>query len=317
MAALDFPNTPTNGDTFTSPNGGAVYTWDGAKWLTSSVASNTAGQNNVGRNLLHNPLFNIAQRGAGPFTTSVYGLDRWVSSTINDAINVTQVAMLDADRASIGDESARFACQRGVTGSATAGSVNSMLQCVEDVRRLAGKTVTVSFWAKAATGTSNLGVSIDQLLGTGGSPSTDVLGVGQAVVLSTTWTRYSLTFALGSLSGKTLGTNGDSRTALTFWFSATAAFATRAGSIGVQTATTGLWGVQLEIGSTATQLEKPDPADDLRRCQRFYQIGFLTLAGYNTAGGTLNYAVPFKVTMRAATTPTVSGATATNFGSTM
>jgi Chaperone of endosialidase len=38
MAALDFPNSPTVGATYTAPNG-AVYTWDGAAWTVSGVLS--------------------------------------------------------------------------------------------------------------------------------------------------------------------------------------------------------------------------------------------------------------------------------------
>jgi hypothetical protein len=38
MAALDFPNSPVNGQTYSAPNG-AVYTWDGAVWKVSGVLS--------------------------------------------------------------------------------------------------------------------------------------------------------------------------------------------------------------------------------------------------------------------------------------
>jgi hypothetical protein len=37
--ALDFPASPTNGTTFTSP-GGAVWTWDSAKWVGSGTGTN-------------------------------------------------------------------------------------------------------------------------------------------------------------------------------------------------------------------------------------------------------------------------------------
>ena len=103
---LDFPNSPTVGATYTGP-GGVVWTYDGAKWASgasttafapidspaftgdptaptpaygdndTSVATTAFVQaavapmtNNVGRNLIHNSLFNVAQRGAGPFTTT-------------------------------------------------------------------------------------------------------------------------------------------------------------------------------------------------------------------------------------------------------
>src|SRR5215470_1768333 len=38
MAALDFPNSPTNGQQYSAPNG-AIYTYDGTAWTTSGVLS--------------------------------------------------------------------------------------------------------------------------------------------------------------------------------------------------------------------------------------------------------------------------------------
>src|SRR5262245_14448125 len=44
MAALDFPNSPTNGQQYSAPNG-AIYTWDGAGWTSAGVigTGSTAG----------------------------------------------------------------------------------------------------------------------------------------------------------------------------------------------------------------------------------------------------------------------------------
>src|SRR5262252_7012434 len=38
MAALDFPNAPTNGQQYSAPNG-VIYTYDGVAWTTSGVLS--------------------------------------------------------------------------------------------------------------------------------------------------------------------------------------------------------------------------------------------------------------------------------------
>ena len=260
--------------------------------------------NDIGSNKLHNSMFNIAQRGAGPFTTAVYTLDRWSASVVTDTISITQVTLADADRAAIGDEEAQFAFQNVFTGSAATSAFNAIFQRLENVRRLANKTITVSFWAKAASGSPNIGVSVDQNLGSGGSPA-NVFGNGVAIVLSTTWTRYSTSFTFGSLSGLTVGTGGDTSAQLDFWFSSGATQATRAG-IGVQSATIQLWGVQLEIGSFASQLEKPDPRYDLSNCQRFYFAAGVLAASTGSTGGQLYAQVSLPVQMRA--TPTVVGA---------
>ena len=67
-----------------------------------------ANMHDVGRNLLHNPLFNVAQRGAGPFTTGMFTLDRWQMAVVGagGSMNVQQMQLVDAARAQIGDEQA-------------------------------------------------------------------------------------------------------------------------------------------------------------------------------------------------------------------
>jgi hypothetical protein len=67
----------------------------------------------------------------------------------------------------------------------------------------------------------------------------------------------------------------------------------------VQSGTINLWGVQLEIGSVATPLEKPDPQQDLAKCQRFYQVGKVKLGGPGTAGVGNSYSYALPVVMRA------------------
>lgn len=264
--------------------------------------------NNVGRNLLHNGLFNVAQRGTGPWATNGFNFDRWATyiGAAGDSFSVAPAGLSDANRTAIGDEAARVAHFNTFTGGAAAGNVILTQQNIERVSRLSGKTVTVSFWA--ATGTAlKLGVSIDQNFGTGGSPSAGVLGAGQAVTLSTTPTRYTMTYTLPSITGKTLGTNGDDTTALVFWYSAGSSSATRAGNIGVQSGVIWFWGVQLEVGSVATPLEKPDPQQDLAKCQRFYQLFTLLVTMYYAgAGSTVYYSNLVPVPMRAAPTVTVT-----------
>jgi hypothetical protein len=58
---IDFPASPTTGQIFTAA--GASWRYDGTKWVAYGT-----GALDVGRNLIQNSLFNVAQRGAGPFT---------------------------------------------------------------------------------------------------------------------------------------------------------------------------------------------------------------------------------------------------------
>jgi hypothetical protein len=270
--------------------------------------------NNVGRNLVHNSLFNIAQRGVGPFTVG-YTLDRWSTFATNDTLSITQTALVDADRAAIGDEAATVSLKNVFTGSATAGSLSFLQQPIEGVRRLGGKTVTVSFWAKAGSALK-LGLNMNQVLGSGGSPSSGawIATTGTSFTLTTTMARYTATFAVPSVAGKTLGTNGDDSLQLAFWFSASATYSALSGNIGVQSGTIQLWGVQLEVGSVATALEKPDPQQDLARCQRFYQaLNTLTFLGTLSAGGqTFGQSLALPVAMRATPTMALNGTSYSN-----
>ncbi|HEY1441391.1 MAG TPA: hypothetical protein VGF65_11245 [Mycobacterium sp.] len=309
--ALDFPASPTNGQTFAGP-GGVVYQWDGSKWIvlpgsgggamlpitggtlqgplilaadplpTAPLGAATkqyadagvaSAEHNVGRSYIHNGLFNVQQRGTGAWTTNgIYTADRWITTFgAGDANSVAIVAVADSNRAQIGDEAAQSMLLNQFTGASGAANYVLLIQSIENVRRLANKTVTVSFFAVASAAGMKIGVSLDQSFGTGGSPSAAVLGNGQAVTLTTAFARYSLTFTLPSIAGKTLGTNGNDATGLDLWLSSGSNFAARSGNVGVQSGNIWLWGIQLELGAAATPLEKLDPRVDLANAQRFYQ----------------------------------------------
>src|SRR5206468_12393074 len=97
--AYDFPNSPVNGQIYT-PAGGPTYVYNAPSWVAQTVVGSST--NDVGRNLIHNPLFNIAQRGAGPFTGGGYTLDRYLTSVVGSTFSVSAIALADADRAQIG-----------------------------------------------------------------------------------------------------------------------------------------------------------------------------------------------------------------------
>jgi hypothetical protein len=266
----------------------------------------------VGRNLLHNPLFNVAQRGAGPFTANgAYTLDRWQLNLGAGTASVAAFGLIDADRTAIGDEQVSTALRNVFTGNAAGDGY--MIHKVENVSRLSGKTVTLSLWARSGVALK-LGLNLAQVFGTGGSPSAPVWATAVAASVTPTWTRYSATFALPSAAGKTFGTNGDSSTWVTLWYSAGTTNNALSGNIGVQSGTIDVWGVQLEIGSAATPLEKPDPRYDLANAQRFYQTGQIISAANVAAGGAFYASAYFAVAMRTAPTIATNTNTSVNIG---
>jgi hypothetical protein len=274
MSGVRIPDMPDLGAVTDATEFVADYGGSGVVRATALRDYTTAqAARNSGRNLLHNGRFNVWQRGAGPFTSN-YTADRWGLAAVTDTMSATQVTATDSDRITIGDESARYTLTAAVTGDAGSGSFSYLIQPIERLRRLAGKTVTLSFWARTTAGTQRLGINALQHPGTGGSPSTPTwaLATGNTVTLSTTWTRYTSVITMPSAIGKTLGTDDNSYTGLAlFTSSGSGASAPLSGNIGTQSFTLQLWGLQLEIGATATPLEALDPEDDLRHCQRFFQ----------------------------------------------
>ena len=315
VASPTFTGDPKAPTPAAADNDTSIATTAFVQTAISGVVLATPGvAGNTGRNYLHNSLFNIQQRGLGPWSTSGYTLDRWVLGLSADSATVSVTTLGDVDRTGIGDQEARFALACAYTGSAGPAAYTVVDQAIENVRRLAGKTVVVSFYA-VADGARKLGIGFDQIFGSGGSPSATVQGTGQSVILSTTWTRYTLTFAIASANGKTLGTNQNDYTLLNIWYTAGTNSNTRSGTVGVQTGTVNLWGMQVEVGSTATPLERPDAYTDLAKCQRYYQTGTFYNSGYGAAGAGVGVTLPFMVTMRISPTVTPTFATQSNCGS--
>ncbi len=87
--------------------------------------------------------------------------DRHSLQLSTSTASVSIATLADADRTAIGDEAARYALQCVGTGTAGAGDyIIADQHDIEGVQRLSGKTVTVSFSAKATAGTPKVGLSL-------------------------------------------------------------------------------------------------------------------------------------------------------------
>lgn len=279
---------------------------------TSSVLSN--------RNALDNPLYLIQQRGIGPFgpvtANYVATADRWwTQCNIAGSQTTNLVQLTDGQRTSIGDDQAEWGLRTQVTGSATAGAGNIIMQNVEQLRRFSGKRVIVSFWIWASTGTPTIGCNLTQKFSAGGSA--DVQMAGQSVVISTTPARYSFVFDVPSSSGKVFGSGVD-YTQMAIWMSAASNQSTLSGGVPVQSGTFTMWGPQLEIAQSGqvapTPLDKKFPGEDYRNCARYYTVRPFQLWGYTTATNGIGTIFQFPVHM--VVTPTINATytTTTNCG---
>jgi hypothetical protein len=228
------------------------------------------GYGQAGKNKFINADFRVNQR---QFTSvvnpaNVYNFDRWKAESA-DGTNTLSAQTFTAGAAPVaGYESTNFL--RIVTSGQTLTSAQTQFgQVIEDVRTLAGNPATVSFWAKANTGTPKIALEFRQNFGSGGSATVST-PVG-AVTIGTTWQRYSLTATVPSASGKTIGANSFFNN--TFFVSAGSDFNTRASSIGIQSNTFDVWGFQIEYGSKATPFQTASggsPQAELAMCQRYY-----------------------------------------------
>jgi hypothetical protein len=273
-----------------------------------TVAAGDDSRFNLGsfKNKLINGDYRFAQRGTSVAVASgasVYTLDRWLGSCTGSSMTVSRVDTgVAADRS-------RYVLSANVVSVAGSANLALLMQRIEDVRTYAGRTVTVSFSATSSVNNKKIGVSLDQNFGSGGSPSTAVPGVGQAVTLSTSMQRFSLTFNVPSLAGKTIG-NASDFLALNFWLDAGSSFDLRSGASGQLSALVYIDQVQIEAGPVATDFEVRPYGTELTLCQRYFEKSFAPAtnpaagvqcnqrpaAAWSSSSARAHY--PFKVTKR-------------------
>ena len=319
--AVGFPakTTYANGDVFSASDindtNGTLNLATGAQWA-------------AGKNKIINGNFAVNQRNFTSNTTNgAYNFDRFLQANSGGTVTVTPQTFTAGTAPVSGYEAKNFV--RIVTASQSAAGDYALYgQKIEDVRTLAGQTATVSFWAKASTGTPKIGVTLDQYFGTGGSASAAVVNTVATQTITTSWVRYSFTITVPSISGKTIGTDNNSSLSL-YIVTSTGATLVAAGypNTGIQNATIDIWGVQVEQGSTATAFQTATGTiqGELAACQRYYQKSYSTdiapqtntsLPGivFCASGNVVNNGgpgqVPFKVEMRVAPTVTIYSYTA-------
>lgn len=241
-------------------------------------------------NAIINGDFDINQRGfTTTTTTATYGFDRWKTVIAGDGTSTYSAQTFTAGTAPVAGYEARNFARIVTTGQTTAAVISQLVQPIEDVRTFANSTVTVSFWAKAAAGAPKIAVEIDQNFGSGGSPSSAVQTYGGQVTLSTSWARYYVSVAVPSISGKTIGSTANtSYVGLNLWVSAGSTYNARTGTLGIQTGTFDLWGIQVESGTVASSFRTATGTKqgELAACYRYYyrQGDPITAATYSMYG---------------------------------
>ena len=210
------------------------------------------------RNCIINGNFDIWQRGTTSTVTTAgsnYLTDRYIWNTSGNTTTVSRQAFT-VGQTDVPYEPTYF---HRIQITAAVAAQLSLEQRVEDVRTLAGRTATLSFYAKGAAGFT-LNYSVAQNFGTGGSPSGGVSVGSGTVSLTTSWQKFTITFNVPSISGKTLGTNNDHFLQVVWQMPASA------------TNTFDLTQIQLEAGTVATPFERRSIGQELALCQRYCYV---------------------------------------------
>ena len=230
------------------------------------------------KNYIINGNFDIWQRGTNQTITGYGSDDRWDNGSAGSTKTHTMMTCGDTERPFF-----NASCYSRTITTSVVGSSNRVLktQAIEDVTRLAGKTVTISFWARSDSN-RNMSLELLQYFGTGGSPSATVAGIGiNKLSLTTTWSKKIVTITLPSIVGKVLGTDGinTTKTYLQFWFDAGRGWDGRTNTLGQQSGTFDIAQVQLEEGSFATPFEMRSYTIESLLCYRYY-IGWREIDTY-------------------------------------
>jgi hypothetical protein len=268
---------------------------------------NLVGQTNnfyAGKNKIINGDFGIWQRGtsfSNP-ANATYTADRWfVELDGTGSTRTISQQTFTPGTAPVSGYNGTFFYRWNTSVAGTGNTIQALSTRLEDIRTFAGQTVTFSFWGKADASRALTVYAYQQSTGGSGTVTTTV---GTAT-LTTSWARYTMSVAIPSLTGITIGTNSNLQLRIAM-------------PTGV-TMTCDFWGMQLESGSTATAFQTATGSvpNELAACQRYFEKSYNVQTALGTvddttatwgsanAGDTtlVNGTVYFKVTKR--TNPTI------------
>jgi hypothetical protein len=253
IAAATGASTPAN---LSVGNNGETLVADSS----TSTGLRYQGNYAAGKNKFLNADFKIWQRGSSftGFSSGQFFADRF-SCNFNGSgatRTVSQQTFTPATAPVAGYEGQYF-LRYAQSVAGTGGGYNQLKTWIEDVRSVTPNTTyTLSFWAKAAAA-KNVDVIVGQSFGSGGSGDVETT-IQASQALTTSWVRYSYTFTVPSISGKTVGTGSYAFVYL--------------GLPNNDTFTIDTWGWQLEQANTATAFQTATGtiSGELGACQRYY-----------------------------------------------
>lgn len=237
--AITTDATPTESSTNPLQSGGAYTALAGKLPYDVSPAT-----------LLINGGFDIWQGGTS-FTATGYTADQWrLTLGSGMAVTVTRQAFT-VGQTDVPTEPTYYA-KLAISNAGTADGYFE--QRIESVRTVAGADIAYSFYAKCDSDTYAAKVRMVQNFGSGGSA--DVASSDQDITLTTSWQRFTGTFSLASISGKTIGA-GD-------YLSVRVVLPTASGTKTISIAT-----AQANPGTVALPYVKVSNLTELEHCKRY------------------------------------------------
>jgi hypothetical protein len=236
---------------------GEVLTATNMNDLSGSVNLLQSAQYAAGKNVIINGDFNVWQRGTS-FTNNAhntFNADRW--KQFYDGSGATRIISQQTFTPGTAPSSpyeGTYFLRFNQTVAGTAATYNVLTQPVENVRTFAGNTVTYSYWARAGAPLT-MTIEAEQNFGSGGSATVATTATQS---ITTSWARYSNTFTMPSVSGKTIGAGSFINMSFKLPLNSTFTF--------------DVWGVQLEASSTASSFQTATGTiqGELAACQRYY-----------------------------------------------
>jgi hypothetical protein len=231
----------------------------------------------------------VWQRGTSSSSTGYQTVDRW-SFYADSSRSISQST----------DVPTGYIYSASVSGTGSTG----LTQKIESSNTIGlfGNSITVSFWLKQSTGAGSNAIALNLYYPTASDNYSATVQIGSTQNFTTTtgWAQYSATF--NSLPSGVA--NGIQCTIVTTSGSAVAFLLT---------------GVQLEVGTTATNFDFRSYGIELSLCQRYFQtVGGVASGSNQKIGSAASYSttiqdcsVAFSPTMR--TAPTLTAPSGSNY----
>lgn len=268
------------------------------------AASGSPGTTTGFKNRIINGAMTIDQRNAGASVTPTdgqYTLDRWCSIMYSSASKYT----IQQNAGSV-TPPAGFTNYLGITSSSSysvaTGDIYGIHQRIEGFNTADlgwgtanAKTVTLSFWVRSSL-TGTFGGSITN------SAQDYSYPFSYTISAANTWTQISVT-VVGPTSGTWIGATNGIGLQVNFGIGGGSTFSGTAGAwaaqqkytttgavsvVGTSGATFYITGVQLEVGTTATNFDFRSYGTELNLCQRYYEQVTYDLGGAMVTGQAIN-----------------------------